>query len=247
MYYYITPNYNVALNAKVGSSTIARSIIKEFYPDINKKILNIKNPPHISETDRQWHHLCPGTSDPNKPIILFVREPIERFVSACQQIGILDHNKKELINSLINDDYFIKTKYSNILLPNRQEEINKIDKINDKRLKEREHKIKNNLKVMPKFKRYGFIRDDVHFFHQYRYIKIYAYCFKFPDDFIDGLKLIGIKQDILHSNKAKRFKITLSDQEKNTIQEYYKKDIELFNLITEPGKLIKLQGELLCH
>lgn len=240
MYYYITPLFNVALNAKVGSSTIAKAIIQEFYPDINKKILTIKNPPHISDDDRQWHHLCPGTTKPDKPIILFVRDPIDRFYSACQQINILDHNIKELINSLINDDYFIPSKYTNFLLPNREKEILKINAINNQRYNIRLKKIEEGTPVRPKFKRYGFIRDDIHFEHQHKYIQNNTYCFKFPSDFEKGLFFLGITQKISHSNKAKRYKIKLSYSDLCLIKEYYKKDINLYNSIHEPGQLTQL-------
>jgi len=248
MYYYTTPNYNVALNAKVGSSTIAKAIIQEFYPNINKKILNIKNPPHISDEDRQWHHLCPGTTKPDKPIILFVRDPIDRFYSACQQINIMNHNIPDLLNSLLYDDYFIRAKYSNILLPDREQEILKINNINKQRYKNRLKKIEKGLPIMPVFKRYGFIRDDIHFQHQHRYIQNDTYCFKFPDDFNKGLTFVGINKTISHSNKAKRQKIKLSDEQLFLIKEYYKTDINLYNSISEPGQLINKQyGELSCH
>lgn len=240
MYYYTTPLFNVALNAKVGSSTTAKAIIQEFYPDINKKILNIKNPPHILDDDRQWHHLCPGTTDPDKPIILFVRDPIDRFYSACQQLNIMNHNIIDLLNSLLHDNYFIYSKYSNILVPNKEQEILKINRINEERYKIRLKQIEKGLPVPKKFKRYGFIRDDIHFQHQHKYIQNNTYCFKFPNDFEKGLTFLGITKKISHSNKAKRYKIKLSDTDLYLVKQYFIKDINLYNSINEPGQLTQL-------
>jgi hypothetical protein len=88
MYYYSTPNYSVALNAKVGSSTMARLIIKQFYPKEHKRISYAKFPNGITENQKQWHWMCPGSQSPDKPIVLLVRNPIDRFLTACQQIGV---------------------------------------------------------------------------------------------------------------------------------------------------------------
>jgi hypothetical protein len=248
MYYYITPNYNVALNAKVGSSTLAREIIRQYYPEQNKKIIYTKTPSHVLENDKQWHWLCPGTNDPDKPIVLFIRDPISRFISACQQIGITKYDLTNVIDSLLNDTYFIREPKIEMLRRDRNEQIKNIDHLNIKRLEQRNDRITENKKVRAKFRRIGFIRDDIHFWHQYKYINNEAYCFKFPEHFILGLQFMGLDTECIPMvNVAKREKLVISQENINSVSNYYKQDIELFNLITEPGKLIRAQGEVLCH
>lgn len=238
MYYYITPKYNVALNAKVGSSTLARSIIREFYPEKNKEILQTKTPPNILENDKQWHWLCPGTHNPDKDIVLFVRDPISRFLSACQQVGITQTDLDTAIDSLINDNYFIRTPIVSMGSPSKEDKIKNINILNQKRYEERLNRINQNLPVKPKFKRIGFIRDDIHFWKQYPYIINKTYCFKFPDYFQEGLKFIGITNNIPIVNKGKKDKLILSDNQKLQIESYYQKDIDLFNSLNESIKII---------
>ena len=129
-----------------------------------------------------------------------------------------------------------------------RKEILKINNINEQRYHNRLKKIENGLPVMPVFKRYGFIRDDIHFQHQHRYIQNNTYCFKFPNDFKKGLTFLGIDDKMIsHSNKAKRYKIQLSDDELSLVKKYYEIDIKLYESISKPGQLTTLNGELICH
>ena len=239
MYYYTTPNYNVALNAKVGSSTLARAIIRQYYPKENEKIIHTKTPPNILENDKQWHWLCPGTNNPDKPIVLFVRDPINRFISACQQIRINNNDLDNLINSLINDIHFIREPKIEMLRKDYSEQIQKIDKLNDQRLQQRNNRIANGDSVRARFRRIGFIRDDIHFWHQHEYIKDETYCFKFPEHFNEGLQFIGLDtSSIPRVNVAKKEKLTLSEKQLESVIKYYHKDVKLFNSLKESGQLI---------
>jgi hypothetical protein len=243
MYYYITPNYSVALNAKVGSSTMARLIIKHFHPKEHKKIVYARFPAGVDENQKQWHWMCPGSTTPNKPIVLLVRNPLDRFLTSCQQINIKSEEVNKAIDSLVNDSAFLRTR-QDIEVSNR---LANLEKINAKKLETRQKRIDQGLPVRD-FKRFGYLRDDVHFFHQHNYIQRETYVFKFPDNLSDCLKFIGINEnESLVANKAKRTKPTLSPDQRNLVENYYNKDIKLFNSINQPGQLILPQGELSCH
>ena len=239
MYYYSTPNYSVALNAKVGSSTMARLIIKQFYPKEHQKINYARFPNGITENQKQWHWMCPGSTTPDKPIALMVRNPIDRFLTACQQINIKPEDIDKAIDSLVDDNAFLRTR-EDIEMSNQ---LANLEKINAKKLETRQNRIDQGLPVRD-FKRFGYLRDDVHFLHQHKYIQKETYLFKFPDHLVKCLSFIGIDDsEPILINKAKRDKPTLSPDQRNLVENYYNKDIELFNSINQPGQLILPQGE----
>lgn len=238
MYYYTTPNHSVALNAKVGSSTMARLIIKQFYPKEHQKIVFARFPNGITENQKQWHWMCPGSTQPDKPIVLMVRNPVDRFLTACQQIGVKQESIDKAINSLLNDEPFLRTSDREL-----SSQLKSIEKRNQKKLEIRQERIDKNLPVRDEFKRFGYLRDDVHFLHQYEYIQGETYLFKFPDHLVECLKFIGITSEPIVINKAKRDKPILSPDQRHLVENYYNKDIELFNSINQPGQLILPQGE----
>lgn len=239
MYYYITPNYNVALNAKVGSSTMARLIIKQFYPKEHKKIIYARFPNGITEHQKQWHWMCPGSFDPDKPIVLLVRDPVDRFITACQQIAVKIEDIDKAINSLVNDEPFLRTSCD----PAKSSTI-QLDTINNRniqKLNNRQKRIDKGLAVQ-NFKRFGYLRDDVHFLHQHKYIQRETYLFRFPDSLVDCLKFIGINNEPILSNKAKRQKPILTEDQRLKVESYYNQDIELFHSIKAPAQFIN-KGE----
>lgn len=239
MYYYTTPNYSVALNAKVGSSTMARLIIKQFYPKEHQKIVFARFPNGITENQKQWHWMCPGSKEPDKPIVLMVRSPVDRFLTACQQIGVKQEDVDNAINSLVNDEVFLRTSNEQYLQTNNLSQLEHIQKINSQRLEMRQNRLEKGLTVREEFKRFGYLRDDVHFLHQHKYIQKETYLFKFPDHLVECLQFIGINSELITINKAKREKPKLSDDQRSKVEQYYNKDIILFGSITQPGQLIK--------
>ena len=88
--YFITPNYSVALNAKVGSSTLSRAIIAAFHPEHEHLIQTAAYPNGKGPDNTQVHWLCPSEKEPSKPVVLLVREPVDRFRSAMAQVGLAD-------------------------------------------------------------------------------------------------------------------------------------------------------------
>lgn len=237
MYYYNTPNYSVALNAKVASSTMARLIIKHFYPKEHKKIIYAKFPNGITENQKQWHWMCPGSTQPDKPIVLLVRDPVDRFLTACQQIAIKHTDIDKAIDSLLNDKPFLRSDYQNKPISKQISQLKMIEQKNKNKLEIRANRIKNGLPIRD-FARFGYLRDDVHFLQQHWYIKNNAYCFKFPESLKECLEFIGISSEPILINKAKREKPVLSPDQRQSIEKYYHKDIELFNSIQKPAQLI---------
>jgi hypothetical protein len=62
--------------------------------------------------------------------------------------------------------------------------------------------------------------------------------FKFPDHLKECLNFIGINSPPIQINKAKRDKPILSDKQKSKIEQYYFKDIQLYNNILNASQLI---------
>ena len=88
--YFITPNYSVAFNAKVASSTLARSIIAAFYPEQEALIQTAAYPEGKGPDTNQVQWLCPKEKEPSRPVVLVIREPINRFRTAMAQINQTD-------------------------------------------------------------------------------------------------------------------------------------------------------------
>jgi hypothetical protein len=98
--YFITPNYSVAMNLKCASSTLARSIIQKFHPNDEFSIQNAAYPNGKNPDDIQWHFLCPKEKDPSKEVLLVVRNPANRFISAMSQFDL--SNVDEVLYALEN-------------------------------------------------------------------------------------------------------------------------------------------------
>lgn len=84
MYYQITPNYCLALNPKVGCTSFSRAIVEQHYPEIFKAELAKGAVPE----KYPWAAYCPNLEKPDRPVLLLVRHPVSRFLSAVVQTGI---------------------------------------------------------------------------------------------------------------------------------------------------------------
>jgi hypothetical protein len=166
-----------------------------------------------------------------------VRNPVDRFITACQQIAIKFEDIDKAIDSLLNDSPFLRTESPKGMPLNNLSQLEMIEKRNEKKLEIRQSRIDQGLPVRD-FKRFGYLRDDVHFLHQHEYVQGETYLFKFPDHLQDCLSFIGINNEPITINKAKREKPALSEDQRMKVEGYYEKDIELFNSINESGQLI---------
>jgi hypothetical protein len=99
--YFKTPNYSVAMNAKVASSTLARAIISNFWPDQERLIQNAAYPEGTGPDSTPVHWLCPKEDSPSRPVITLIRNPIDRFRSAMAQLNLTDVD--QAIHSLETD------------------------------------------------------------------------------------------------------------------------------------------------
>lgn len=88
--YFITPNFSVALNAKVASSTLARAIIAAFHPEQEDLIQTAAYPEGRGPDTNQVQWLCPKEKEPSKPVVLIVRDPVARFRTAMAQVNLTD-------------------------------------------------------------------------------------------------------------------------------------------------------------
>jgi hypothetical protein len=88
--YFLTPNYSVAFNAKVASSTLARAIIAAFHPEQESLIQSAAYPDGKGPDTNQVQWLCPKEREPSKPVVLVVREPVDRFRTAMAQVRLVD-------------------------------------------------------------------------------------------------------------------------------------------------------------
>lgn len=90
--YFITPNYSVGFNAKSGSSTLARAIIAAFHPKQEHTIQTAAYPTDVGPDDAQVQWLCPKEKEASKSVILVVREPVSRFLTAMAQMKLTEVN-----------------------------------------------------------------------------------------------------------------------------------------------------------
>lgn len=227
MYYFDTPNYSIALNAKVASSSMARAIISQFQPHEDWLIRTAAFPSGVTENDRQWHRMCHGEPNPNKPVVLLIRDPLERFLSACQQIRIRQTDIDSAINSLVNNIPFVRTKPNDLTEAQWAEIQQRLAKRQSRRIRNRD---------------VSKLRQNVHFFHQHKYAVGPTHCFKFPRDILAASQFIGISAPFPDNNKAKRPKPILSQQQQQIILDYYKQDKILFDSIIQPNYIYVPQG-----
>jgi len=84
MRYQITPSYCFAVNPKVGCTSFSRAIVETHYPAIYAaEIKQGANPDKYS-----WAAYCPNLETPDRPVLLLVRHPVDRFISAVQQVSL---------------------------------------------------------------------------------------------------------------------------------------------------------------
>jgi hypothetical protein len=100
--YLDTPQAAVALNFKVGSASISRAVIAAHHPEV-ETMLNtpsgtgrgVAYPAGKSADDTRWHSVCPKI-DPSEreAVLLLVRDPVEKFRSACAESNVSDVDAK---------------------------------------------------------------------------------------------------------------------------------------------------------
>jgi hypothetical protein len=98
MRYFITPDFCVPLNAKVASSSLARRIIATYYPQKESRLQDAHYPAGLNANRVQVHGFVPDTHQPDRPVAMLVREPLDRFLSGVTYLNI---NLDAAIESLL--------------------------------------------------------------------------------------------------------------------------------------------------
>lgn len=221
MYFFDTPDYSVALNAKVGSSSMARAIIAQFQPHEDWLIRTAEFPPGVTAEDRQWHWMAKGRQTPSKPVVLLVRDPVDRFITACQQVRIRQSDVDSAISSLVSDTPLVRTKPDDVTPEQWAERLAKF--ANRRPRQGRPPRDRTRL------------RQDVHFFHQHKYAVGPTTCFRFPRDIAAAAAFLGIQVPMPEANRARRPKPKLTAEQEAAVLAYYAADKALFDSIVEAG------------
>lgn len=225
-YYYQTPTHCVAFNANAGSSSLARAIIQAHYPKQEHLIRTAAFPAGMDASKRQWHWLCPGTRAPDKPVVLLVRDPVERFRSACQQVGIQQEDVDAAIESLVSDKKFVRTKGDKAAIAEMEARQARRESLRAAR--------QAAGKPTGPQRRPGHLRDDPHFRRQSDCCCGDTCCYRFPQDIPAAAEALGLGE-VPQENVAKRPKPTLSTAQAAAVRAYYADDQSLYDAISEPG------------
>lgn len=91
--YFVAGDRLLAFNAKAGSSSLVREIIRRYYP---------AHETSLSFNHNVRHHGCVDKlAKPDRPVVVVVRDPVDRFLSAMVQTGLADVDA--VINELTTD------------------------------------------------------------------------------------------------------------------------------------------------
>lgn len=80
--YFVAGERLLGFNAKAGSSSLVREIIRRYYPEHEVSLRFDGNVRH--------HGLVQKLALPDRPVVVVVRDPVDRFSSAMQQTGLGD-------------------------------------------------------------------------------------------------------------------------------------------------------------
>lgn len=95
----VTPEYCLAINPKVGCTSFSRAIVETHYPDIYAaEIKQGADPDKYS-----WAVYCPTVEKPDRPAVLLLRHPVDRFLSAIQQVNL---SVTVALDCLLNDKLY---------------------------------------------------------------------------------------------------------------------------------------------
>ena len=208
MRYFKLPKCHIAFNAKVGSSTLACAIVKQYYPEKLKKTLDDhealwarfpqKFKDSLPESFQKmlknekldsvafWQNICPYSKDPDTKILLPVRDPIIRFAST---VAYLEIEPEKAIKALENNENVVLEKTS----------------IN--------------------------LRKNTHFLTQSSLIRTNTDFYKFPEQLEQLCKDAKLNWPLEKVNEGKFQKPILSDNVIERVKKYYHDDVELYNYL----------------
>lgn len=93
-FYFSTPTAALAVNFKVASSTLARAVMEAHHPAVVAQLTDPTRthyPEGANIDSVRWQGICPkvAPSERNLTLVL-VREPVDKFISACAEVGVTD-------------------------------------------------------------------------------------------------------------------------------------------------------------
>lgn len=88
--YFIAGEKLLAFNAKCCTSALVREIIRTYHPEAEQIISNASYPDGVTVDTAQHHRWCPSRINPDRPVVVVVRDPVDRFRSAMAQVGLTD-------------------------------------------------------------------------------------------------------------------------------------------------------------
>lgn len=88
--YFIAGDKLLAFNAKCCTTALVREIIRTYHPEAEDIISSASYPEGVTVETAQHHRWCPARINPDRPVIVVVRDPVERFRSAMAQVGLTD-------------------------------------------------------------------------------------------------------------------------------------------------------------
>lgn len=235
MFYFDTPNYSVAINAKVGSTALALAIIRKWHRAREWDVRARTTPDgRVAPQNDQWHQLVPQKIAADKPVVLLVRDPVDRFISACHQIKLLSVDIQAALVSLLNNTPIQRSPPPDM----PQQEWFRQQAAQYSRcasVAAAQEKFRVEGKIVPPHLQCGLLRDDPHFFHQHRYLAGPTQCFKFLDHLDAAAELIGLSVPLPIKNETTDDKFTLTSEQIATVRAYYAEDQALFDAIVAPG------------
>lgn len=88
--YFIAGEKLLAFNAKCCTSALVREIIRTYHPEAEEIISNASYPDGVTVDTAQHHRWCPSRINPDRPVVVVIRDPVDRFRSAMAQVGLTD-------------------------------------------------------------------------------------------------------------------------------------------------------------
>lgn len=206
MRYFVLPSCCVAFNAKVASSSLACSIVRKYYPDRLKKVLDDHDalwsqfsqefkdslPESFQKMLRNdkldsvsfWQNVCPTTQFPESRVLLAFREPVDRFAST---VAYLEVDPEAALSTLEEDGKIVLEKTLIRLSTN------------------------------------------THFLAQSSLVRVGATIYKFPDDMERMCLDAGLDYPLERVNQGKNPKPRLTDSQVGRLRKLYAADFAVWD------------------
>ncbi len=87
--YFILPDGNcIARVPKAASHSIAAAVVRRYYPELIAEVNRALPEEERLKDDNLWLSIVPQAEQPRGKIFALIRDPFDRFVSACGMLGL---------------------------------------------------------------------------------------------------------------------------------------------------------------